>query len=184
MPDLGVQLTPRRRPALSTSFWGPRCPSCSPQPGSKSANDRQRQVDKDYHHRAKELDSGFGGDSSDGFEAELSSYGKRGEVLGPVVGAYGEMSDDVYVIAEAVAEELATEHCGFYSDKKQGVVAAFFLSQIYRPWGLVAHRGLLTLRVGAPYARPPVPCRSPQRAPPPCRARLRRSRLRRGDRPR
>ena len=51
------------------------------------------------------------------------------------------MSDDVYAIAEAVAAELATEHCGFYSDKKQGVVAAFFLSQIYRSWGLVAHRG-------------------------------------------
>ena len=33
---------------------------------------------------AKELDAGFGGDSSDGFEAELSSYGKRGKVLGPV----------------------------------------------------------------------------------------------------
>ena len=31
-------------------------------------------------------------------------------------------------------------YCGFYSDKKQGVVAAFFLSQIYRPWGLTAHR--------------------------------------------
>ena len=89
-----------------------------------AVNDRQRQVDKDYHHRAKELDAGFGGDSSDGFEAELNSYGKRGRVLGPVVGAYGEMSDDVYVIAEAVAEELATEHCGFYSDKKQGVVAS------------------------------------------------------------
>ena len=104
-------------------------------------NTRQRKVDQDYHHRAKELDSGFGGDSSDGFEAELSSYGKRGKVLGPVVGAYGEMSDDVYVIAEAVAEELATEHCGFCSDKKQGAVEAFFLSQIYRPWGLVAQRG-------------------------------------------
>ena len=53
------------------------------------------------------------------------------------------MSDDVYVIAiaGAVAEELATEHFGFYADKKQGVVAAFFLNQIYRPWGLVAHRG-------------------------------------------
>ena len=51
----------------------------------------QRQVDKDYHHRAKELDAGFGGDSSDGFEAEISSYGKRGvKVLGPVVGAYGD----------------------------------------------------------------------------------------------
>ena len=44
------------------------------------------------------------------------------------MGAYGETSDDVYVIAEAVAEELATGHCGFYSDKKQSVVAAFFLS--------------------------------------------------------
>ena len=34
--------------------------------------------------------------------------------------------------AEAVAEELATEHCGFYSDRKQGgIVAAFFLSPIY-----------------------------------------------------
>ena len=51
------------------------------------------------------------------------------------------MSDDVYVIAEAVAEELATEHCGFYSDQIQRAVAAFFLSQIHRPWGLVAHRG-------------------------------------------
>ena len=52
-----------------------------------AVNGRQRQVDKDYHHRAKELDSGLDGDSSDGFEAELSSYGKRGKVLGPVVGA-------------------------------------------------------------------------------------------------
>ena len=58
-----------------------------------------------------------------------------------LLGAYGEMPGDVYVIAEAVAEELTTEHCGFYSDKKQGAVAAFFLSQIYRSWGLVAHRG-------------------------------------------
>ena len=40
-----------------------------------------------------------------------------------------------------MAEELATKHCGFYTDKKQGAVAASFLSQIYRPWELVAHRG-------------------------------------------
>ena len=105
-------------------------------------NHCQRQVDKDYHHhRAKELDSGFGGDSSGSFEAKLGPYGKRGRVLGPVVGAYGEMSDNVYANAEAVEEELATEHCGFYSDKKQGAVAAFFLSQTHRSWRLVAHRG-------------------------------------------
>ena len=52
------------------------------------------------------------------------------------------MSGNVYVIAEAVAEELATEHCGFYSDKKQGVEA---LSPIRRSWGLVAHRGWVRL---------------------------------------
>ena len=104
-------------------------------------NAHQLKVDQDYHHRAKELDSGFGEDSSDGFDAELSSYEKNGKVLGPVVGAFRDMSGDAYVIAEAVAEELATEQCGFYSNKKQGTVAAFFLSQIYRSWGLTAHRG-------------------------------------------
>ena len=41
-------------------------------------NARQVKVNQDYHHRAKELDRGFGGDSSDGFDAELSSFGKRG----------------------------------------------------------------------------------------------------------
>ena len=53
------------------------CLPCSPSQSVSQGkvNDRQRQVDKDYHHRAKELDSGFDGDSSDGFEAELSSHG-------------------------------------------------------------------------------------------------------------
>ena len=69
---------------------------------------------------------------------------------GPVVGAFGEMSGDVYAIAQATAEELlATEHCGFYSDKKQGVVAAFILSQIYRSWGLVSHRSWARLSLTA-----------------------------------
>ena len=90
--------------------------------------------------KAKELDSGSDGGPSGGVDAELSSYGKKGRALGPVVGAFGEMSDGAYIIAETVAEELATEHRGFYSDKKQNVVAASFLSQTHRSWGLVAHR--------------------------------------------
>ena len=53
---------------------------------------------------------------------------EEGQSLGPVVSAFGEMPKDVYVIAEAVAKGLATEHRGFYSDKKQGVVAAPLLS--------------------------------------------------------
>ena len=108
---------------------------------------RQQKVDPNYHTGPRSpkaalvgCELALGKDSSGCFEAELSSYRKGGRILGPVVGAFGEM-DIVYVIAKEVAEELATEHCGFYSDKKQSVVAAFFLSQIYWPRGLVAHRG-------------------------------------------
>ena len=54
----------------------------------------------------------------DGFETELSSYGQGGRVLGPVVGAFAEMSDDVKELANAVAEELAVEHCSFYGDNR------------------------------------------------------------------
>ena len=58
------------------------------------------------------------------------------------------MPDGAYVIAEAVAEELATLYFGFYSDKKQGTVAAFLSPQPNLPaW--VARR---PPRVGAPYA--------------------------------
>ena len=74
-------------------------------------------------------------------QLSLLNLAHSSQLLGLVVGAYGETPGDVYAIAEAVAEELATEHCGFYSHKKQGVVAAFFLSLIYRSWGLTAHRG-------------------------------------------
>ena len=57
-----------------------------------------------------------------GFDAELNSYGQARRVIGPVVGAFGEMSSDVQVIANAVAEELALEHCSFYGDKTLKVV--------------------------------------------------------------
>ena len=51
------------------------------------------------------------------------------------------MSDDVYTIAGMVAEELANEHCGYYKDESSKAVTAFFRNQLYRTWGLTAHRG-------------------------------------------
>ena len=74
----------------------------------------------------------------DGFEAELNSNGQGGRVLGPVVGAFGEMSDDVEELANAVVEELAVEHCSFYGDKTSKAVKGFFLNQLYRSWGYTA----------------------------------------------
>ena len=59
-------------------------------------------------------------------------------VLGPVIGAFGEMSDDFKHIADAVATELANEHCSYYSDKKTKTVRSYFRNQLYRSWGLAA----------------------------------------------
>ena len=107
-------LLPTRNPSQTPR---PSLPATSNGKPNAVDNARQRKVDQDYHHRAKELESSFGGDSSDGFDAELSSYGKKGRALGPVIDAFGEMFDGVCVIAEAVAEELVTEHFNFYSDR-------------------------------------------------------------------
>ena len=101
---------------ISTSTKLSPCgPYSNDRTGNSNAvvNARQKKVNTDYHSRAESLDA-RGGDTRDGFEAELNSYGQGGRVLGPVVGAFGEMSDDVKELANAVAEELAVEHCSFY----------------------------------------------------------------------
>ena len=49
-------------------------------------------------------------------------------VLGPLVGAFGEISDDVKELANAVAEELAVEHCSFYGDKTSKAAKGFFFN--------------------------------------------------------
>ena len=77
----------------------------------------------------------------DGFDAELNSYGQAGRVIGPVVGAFGEMPSGVHVIAKAVAEELALEHFRIYGDNTLKVTKEFFLNQLYRSLGLTAQRG-------------------------------------------
>jgi len=52
------------------------------------------------------------------FKARLNSFGHDGVVLGPVIGAFGEMSDNVkHSSADAIAAELANERCSYYSDK-------------------------------------------------------------------
>ena len=84
----------------------------------------------------------MGGDTRGGFEAEFSSYGQGGRVIGPVLWTFEEMSDDVQELASAAAEELAVENCGFYGNKMSKAVKGFILNQIYRSWRLTAHRVL------------------------------------------
>ena len=110
-----------------------------------AVNARQKQASDKYNRRADELDSKLGiTEDEHGFRARLKEFGPyndRGRVNIPVIGSYGEMSDDVYTIAGTIAEELANEHCGYYKDKSTKAVTAFFRNQLYRAWGLTAHRG-------------------------------------------
>ena len=54
-------LSPTRNPSPDVKTLSPCNKYAEHRDGKPNAvvNDRQRQVDKDYHHRAKELDSGF-----------------------------------------------------------------------------------------------------------------------------
>ena len=44
-------------------------------------------------------------------------------------------------LANAVAEELAVEHCSFYGDRATKADKGFFLNQLYRSLGHTANRG-------------------------------------------
>ena len=62
-------------------------------------------------------------------------------IAGTVVGTFGGMSDDAKELSNAVAEKVAVEHRGFYGNKTAKAVKGFIYNQLYRPWGLTAHRG-------------------------------------------
>jgi len=69
---------------------------------------------------------------------ELRSYGKDGRVIIPVVGAFGEMSSDVYAIIDLVASMLTHEHLSYYSEHP-AAIKGMFQQSIYRSLGLSAH---------------------------------------------
>ena len=103
-------------------------------------------VNQDYHKKAKDLDARLGGDQQDGFEAELKTFGRDGVVLRPIVlrpivGAFGEMSSHVDLLADAIADTQTAEHLSYCGDRGSKTVKAYYRRVLYRAWGLTAHRG-------------------------------------------
>lgn len=106
-------------------------------------NKKQSRVNSDYYRKAKKLDADLGTDpDTDGpYTKELKSYGKSGgEVIAPVVGAFGEMSSHVYAIVDLVATLLGDSHCRTYSDSP-ATAKAMYTQRIRRSLGLAAHLG-------------------------------------------
>jgi len=112
-----------------------------------AANARQVRVNKDFHKKAKDLDIRLGGDQQDGFDAELNTFGQEGVVLGPVVGAFGEISTHVDFFANLIADALTAEHLSYYGDRGSKTVKAYYRLVLYRAWGLTAHRGWTRLKL-------------------------------------
>jgi len=81
----------------------------------RETNDaRQVRVKQDDHTKAKDLDTQLGGDQQDGFDTELRTFGRNGVVLGPIVGAFGEMSSHADLLADLIADALTAEHLSYY----------------------------------------------------------------------
>jgi len=106
-----------------------------------AVNARQVRINQDYHKKAKDLDTRLGGDQQGGFEAELSTFGRDGVVLRPVVGTLGNVSTHIDLLADVIADALTAEHLSYYGDRGSKTALAYYRRVLYRAWRLTAHRG-------------------------------------------
>ena len=109
---------------------------------SAAVDKRAAEANREYLTRARKLDAELGtpAETKEPFEAELRSYGKDGKVIIPVVGAFGEMSSDVYAIIDLVASMLTHEHLSYYSEHPAAIKGMFQQSIFRPPLCLSAHQ--------------------------------------------
>lgn len=109
---------------------------------------RQEGVNTDYQRKVRKLDEEQGTTAGEQgpFTKKLHEYGRKGRVVAPVIGAFGEVSSDTYAISDLVASALAAEHCSYFADQPSSV-KAMFTERLYRSVGLTAHLGWARLLV-------------------------------------
>ena len=104
--------------------------------------------------QCKDLDTRLGGDQQDGFVAELNTFGRDGVILGPVVGAIGEMSSHVDLLADVIADALTAEHLSYKGDRGSKTAKAYKTAGCFIARGdsspIVDGRALCSI-VGASY---------------------------------
>ena len=107
------------------------------------AEDRQAQAAAEYTKRVKEIDTKLG--TPEGAEgplmAEMRTYGSPpGRVLAPVVGAFAEMSSDMYALADVIAATMTADHLQFFNASAKQT-RGMFRERVLRDWGHAAHLG-------------------------------------------
>ena len=89
---------------------------------------------QDNHKKAKDLNTRLGGNQQGGFDAELDTSGRDGIVLGPIVGAFGEMPSHVDLLSDAIANALTAEHLSYYGDRGSKSVKAYYRRVLYESY--------------------------------------------------
>ena len=73
--------------------------------------------------------------------AEMKIYGSPpGQALAPVVGAFGEMSSDMYGLADVIAAAMTEDHLQFLKGSAKEI-RGMFRQRVLRDWGHAAHLG-------------------------------------------
>jgi len=109
---------------------------------SSAVEQRAQEVPKDYRKAVRKIDRKM--QVPEGtigpVERELNTYGHNGEVVGLVMGAYGEFSSSVVLLADFIARKKAEDYCVSHN---MGIkkATAMFRNLLTRRWGLYAHRG-------------------------------------------
>ena len=105
--------------------------------------ERQLKVNSDYHNTAAQLDRDLHNTPADTigpFKSVLLNYGKDSRVLGPVVGFFGEVSDDILQIRDLCVSEMVKQHCEIFRCSERAATG-LFRNQLNRKWGHSFTRG-------------------------------------------
>jgi hypothetical protein len=112
-------------------------------PNATPAETRQSHAAAEYTRRAKDIDAELGTPAGDEgpMTAEMKMYGSPpGQVLAPVVGAFGEMSSDMYGLADVIAAAMTADHLQFLKGSAKEI-RGMFRQRVLRDWGHAAHLG-------------------------------------------
>jgi hypothetical protein len=104
---------------------------------------RQKEVKREYSKKAEKLDRKFHNTppgTVGPFSRVLRDYGVQGEVLGLVVGAFGEVSQDVHHLRDVVAEKLVEIHTSYFKIPTNRA-KSFVVNLLTRKWGHSIARG-------------------------------------------
>ena len=111
---------------------------------SEAARKRGNKVNKDYHMKASQLDNLHNlvppGGTIGTIKRTLNSFGKKGKVIGAVVGHFGEGSTGLYQLKDMIAATQAAALCEKI-DIPLATAKSLFSKKIIKNWGLLFIRG-------------------------------------------